>query len=220
MNNHNQIIVESIITTPYECKVEYKYEDEKIQYSKNLPNSLKPPFNCSIIPDAIASNFESLKNFIVLKEALHPGVYIKTKIIGALKYSDSKDIYHEKILSVPYNFTENDITEISNFDIQLIKSYIIHYHNIMLNERIRFSGFLSRDDAVEIYKVSSMRYKAIQKQKNEEKKNNVFRHFMKFIKRKKKNNNDTDTISSDSSQDTFLNRIISMEKIFQTQEEN
>ena len=54
------------------------------------------------------------RNLIVFKESLYPGMHIKTKLIGAFKFSID-GIFYEKILSVLYDSEINTILKIQNY---------------------------------------------------------------------------------------------------------
>lgn len=196
---NNQFHVETVVISPYDSRIEYKFDDNKIFYHKTLKKNLRFPFNFGIIQNALASNNTPLKNIVYLKENIYPWTYIKTKIIGAIKFQDDRHIYHEKILSVPLDHQEDNIVDLEHFCLEEIKLFIIQYYKVE-GIKIKSIRFVDRNEGEKIHNYACSRYNMkkvlMEKRKYKEEKKNIFGHIRKFFK---KNKQDISSISVSSS---------------------
>jgi len=203
MNNSNNVIqhTDSIIVSPYNSRVEYIFQNGKIYYHKTLKKKLRFPFNFGVFPNTLGPDKKILKNIIYFKEMIPQWTYINTKIIGAIKFQDDKNIYHEKIISVPLDHPEENIIDIEHFCLEEIKLFIIQYYKVE-GIKIKFDRFVDKNEGEKIYNYACSRYnvkKALENTEIQKKeKKNLFKQFSNFFKKNKRNSN---SIISDNSSD-------------------
>ena len=146
----------SFIITPYNSNIKYKYSSGEIIFKEVLPESLKFPYNLSILKNTLSITNNPLKNIILFKHSLHPGTYIETKIIGGFTYTD-KDGIHQRLISVHISDERCDIITVKSFILDEIKFFLTSCCYLTKN-KIAFGNFINRDSAIDIYNNSKIRY--------------------------------------------------------------
>ena len=144
------------IITPYKSNIKYYFSEDKIFFSKVLPENLTFPYNTGVFENTMSISKNPLKNIIVFKHSLHPGTFIKSKILGGFTYTDEKGI-HQRIISVPEQCNEENIFSLKSFILDELKFFFTSYNNLT-NNKITFGSFISKEQSEEIYDDSRFRW--------------------------------------------------------------
>lgn len=155
---NNQII------TPYDSNIKYKLFHNKIYFSKVLNNSLRFPYNSGIFQNTVSISNKTLKSIILIKHPLAVGTYINIKIIGGLSYNDNRG-FHHRLIVIPCNGEEDDISKISSLELEEIKNFFIYY-NKMYNRKIKSLKFFTKNEGDTIYNNAKLRFSKNEKLKN------------------------------------------------------
>ena len=151
----------TIIVTPYQSNIKYYLSGKDICFSKVLSDNLTFPYNTGIFKHTISNSNNPLKNIIVFKHSLHPGTVIAIRIIGGFTYTDEKGI-HQRIISVPCSNNTDNIIELKSFILDEIKLFFKTYNNICCDRKISFGNFINRDESLDIYNDSRVRWEKTQ----------------------------------------------------------
>jgi inorganic pyrophosphatase len=149
---------ECMIILPSKSKVEYTLFNNKVLFYKTI-QKIEPPFNVCIFDKTKSISGNYLNGILLIREKIYVGTYINVKIIGAIKYTDSFNKLHEKLILIPSN--ENNITDIidiENYILEEIKLFISNYNNIENNNRIKNLKILNNKDGYKIYINSKARF--------------------------------------------------------------
>lgn len=154
-----QMNIPSLVITPYNSNIKYKYSLKRLFFSKKLQNSLRFPYIDAIFRKTLFKKV-ILKNIILYKENILPNIYINCNIIGGLKYVDENGNFHTKIISIP-NIPEfvhiTDITKVSRFTLEEIKLFHLQHHSFEKN-KIKCLNFIDKTEALDIYNESCLVY--------------------------------------------------------------
>lgn len=174
----------SKIITPYNSKNEYIMINEKIFLNK-ITKNYRFPYNFSIIENTLTINDNSLKNIIYLIDDLNSGIYLETKIIGLLKYTDKDKNLIQYIISVPQESKINNILNLPSYLFDNTKNFIKYFYK---GSKIKV---FSREEGIELYNDCVNRYnyknKEIEKKNKKNRRQKIINIISKFFKKKNTN---------------------------------
>ena len=123
----------------------------KLAYKFSMP----VPTEYGWIPETIAEDGHFLNAMVIADHATHPGYICEARPIGMLK---RKDDDHHVICVLLGDESYASIQDIFDLDVKLLKKIVEFFEPYF-----ELSGWLNRDEAVEVIKAAHKRHRARQK---------------------------------------------------------
>lgn len=147
-------ICNAVVEIPAGSKVKYEYDPEtKCMFvDRILYSSIVYPHNYGFIPETLGEDGDPLDVLIIMQEPVHPGCYLKARIIGVMHMVDQGE-EDDKLIAVHEHDPEYQHIQ-SIFDLQEhrcveIKSFFADYKKNE-NKHVDVSHFSDKQRAFEV----------------------------------------------------------------------
>jgi len=141
------------IEIPVGSSVKYEFEDNKLLVDRILSTSMHYPGNYGYIPNSLADDGDPIDVLIIHTQALYPTSFIDCKILGMLVTEDEKG-FDEKVIAIPSEKIDrtlsniNNISDISEEELQLIKDFFQHYKANEPHKWVKVYDFKNTDETL------------------------------------------------------------------------
>jgi inorganic pyrophosphatase len=141
------------IEIPVGSSVKYEFEDNKLLVDRILSTSMHYPGNYGYIPNSLADDGDPIDVLIINTQALYPTSFIDCKVLGMLVTEDEKG-FDEKVIAIPSEKIDrtlsniNDISDIAEEKLQLIKDFFQHYKANEPNKWVKVYDFKNADETL------------------------------------------------------------------------
>ncbi len=153
---------ESIVITPHDSPIEYKYENGSVYYKECFGDNHRMVFNMGIMENTLDNNNDYLKNLILVRQQMFPGIKIRVQVIGCITYDfviNDVEKRREILLSMPEGHEIENIMNVKNIILENLKTYF-KMLAIVKNKKIKNFKFSGLRLANNIYSTSHGRYNA------------------------------------------------------------
>jgi len=155
-------ICNAIIEIPAGSKVKYEYDKKTglIFVDRILYSSIVYPHNYGFIPQTLGEDKDPLDILVIMQEPVHPGCYLKAKIIGVMHMTDHGEV-DDKLIAVHYHDPEyqhiEDVFDLPDHRRIEIQSFFNDYKK---NEGkdVNATHFSSKEEAFRVIKDGIYRY--------------------------------------------------------------
>ncbi len=162
----NPDAVKAIIEVPYGSNVKYELDKESgaIEVDRVLYSAMFYPANYGFVANTLSDDGDPADILVISEYALHPGSYIKCRLIGVLMMEDESGI-DEKLIAVPADKIDpryKDIKEIDDLPeltLDRIKNFFETYKMLEPNKWVKVTGFKGKKEAQEILQTAIENYK-------------------------------------------------------------
>jgi inorganic pyrophosphatase len=153
----NPDAVRAIIEVPYGSNVKYELDKESgaIEVDRVMYSAMFYPANYGFVANTLSDDGDPADILVVNEYPLHPGSFIKCRLIGVLMMEDESGI-DEKLIAVPADKIDpayKDIREIDDLPehtLARIKNFFETYKMLEPDKWVKVTGFKGRKDATEI----------------------------------------------------------------------
>jgi inorganic pyrophosphatase len=150
-----------VVEIPYNSFVKYEYDKKKevMRCDRVLHTAMAYPGNYGYFPNTLSGDGDPLDVLLICDYPIYPGIYVKVRIVGALLTADENG-NDEKIIAVPNikvdpNYTHiNNYTDLPKWTLSKIQHFFKHYKDTENDKWVEVKGFVDKDDAIELYKMS------------------------------------------------------------------
>ena len=142
------------IEIPYGTNVKYEFEDGMLIVDRILSTAMNYPGNYGYIPKTLADDGDPVDVLVIHTQAILPNAYIRCKVLGMLVTEDEKGM-DQKVIAIPDVKTDqnlnhlNDITDLNENQLQLIKDFFRHYKNNEPNKWVKVYDFVNAEKTLE-----------------------------------------------------------------------
>ena len=159
--------VKAIIEVPLHSNIKYEFDKEVggIAVDRVLYSAVHYPANYGFVPNTLSDDGDPADVLILCDYPLHPGSYIKCRLVGVLMTEDESG-GDEKLLAVPTSKIDptydkiQDISDIPEHTLNRIKNFFETYKMLEPNKWVKVSGFKDKKAATEILEKAIKNYKA------------------------------------------------------------
>lgn len=152
------------VEIPRGSNIKYEIKDGKLICDRILHTPMNYLCNYGCFEGTLAGDGDPLDVCLLMDNtALHPGCYIKVRIVGVLITEDEKGM-DEKIIVVPVDEVDptysdvRDLKHIPNSTLNQLKFFFEKYKSLEKNKEVKVTGFEPRDVAWKIYQESVEKY--------------------------------------------------------------
>jgi len=120
-----------------------------------LSSAMNYPGNYGYIENTLAKDGDPLDVLIIVPYALHPGCYVKCRVIGALVMTDEKGL-DEKIIAVPTSEVDphyadiSDISDVPKSQLEKIRHFFEYYKHMDEGKWSTIQGFVDSKEAMSL----------------------------------------------------------------------
>lgn len=119
------------------------------------------PLDYGFIDHTLGEDGDPLDALVILPEPVFPGVIVKARPLGVFKMTDEAG-GDDKLLCVvddPRWEHLKDIEDVSQFQLDEIEHFFVHYKDLEPNKEVTGSGWGNKEEAEKIFTEAIERYK-------------------------------------------------------------
>ena len=142
-------------------KYEVDHETGKVYLDRYLFTPMSYPADYGYIEDTLGEDGDPLDALVVLPEPVFPGVIVKARPVGVFKMTDEAG-GDDKLLCVlddPRFEDFQDVGDISQFTLDEIEHFFVHYKDLEPGKEVKGSGWGNKEQAERILLVGIDRHK-------------------------------------------------------------
>ena len=154
--------IEVTIEIPKNSKVKYEIKNNELYVDRILPSAYNYPHNYGYIKNTLALDNDPIDVLVLNDQPFYPTSKIVCNPIGVIIMEDHGEI-DPKIIAVPTNDIDkrysdiNDITDISQHEINIIIDFFKNYKNNE-NKFVHIEGVRNKEYAIELINDSINRW--------------------------------------------------------------
>jgi len=157
--------VEVIIEIPKGSRNKYEVDHEtgRVFLDRYLFTPMAYPADYGFIEHTLGEDGDPMDALVVLPEPVFPGVVVMARIVGVFKMTDEAG-GDDKLLCVlddPRFDHFQELDDISEFTLDEIEHFFVHYKDLEPNKEVTGSGWAGREEAERILQESIDRYKEV-----------------------------------------------------------
>lgn len=154
------VVVE--IPTGSNHKIEWDRERACFMLDRVEPTVFAKPCNYGFIPQTIDEDGDELDALIITEQPLTTGIWLKTRILGVMKFVDDEEV-DDKIICVPEDDRNNGdayqtLTDLPKRLIQQIEYHFNHYKDLKKPGSTKVVEFAGVDVAKEVIAKATRRW--------------------------------------------------------------
>ncbi|MFV0533420.1 MAG: inorganic diphosphatase [Cumulibacter sp.] len=143
-------------------KYEVDHETGKVHLDRYLYTSMAYPTDYGYFVDTLADDGDPLDALVLLPEPTFPGCYISVRPIGMYRMVDEAG-GDDKVLCVPAGDPRwdgvNDISDVSQFQLDEIKHFFEHYKDLEPGKHVDGSDWVGAAEAKKMVEHSAEEFK-------------------------------------------------------------
>jgi len=156
-SGENPDAVKAIIEVPYGSNVKYELDKESgaIEVDRIIYSAMFYPANYGFVANTLSDDGDPADILVICDYPLHPGSYIKSRLVGVLMMEDESGI-DEKLIAVPVEKIDprykdiEDIDDLPEHTLARIKNFFETYKMLEPNKWVKVTGFKGKKEATEI----------------------------------------------------------------------
>ena len=139
------------IEIPKGCRNKYEVDHVtgRIKLDRTLFTATQYPADYGFIDDTLGLDGDPLDCLVLLPEPTFPGCLIRARAIGMFRMTDEKG-GDDKVLCVlvdPRWDHITDIGDVSDFELDAIKHFFVHYKDLEPGKYVKAADWVGREDA-------------------------------------------------------------------------
>ncbi len=130
-------------------KYEVDHESGKVKLDRYLFTSMGYPTDYGYIEDTLGEDGDPLDALVLLPEPVFPGCIVEARPVGMFRMEDEKG-GDDKVLCVladPRWDHIQDIGDVSDFELDAIKHFFVHYKDLEPGKFVKAADWVGRDEA-------------------------------------------------------------------------
>jgi inorganic pyrophosphatase len=160
--------VKAIIEVPYGSNIKYELDKESgaIEVDRVVYSAMYYPANYGFVANTLSEDGDPADILVLGEYPLHPGSYIKCRLIGVLLMEDESGV-DEKLLAVPADKIDPsfkaivEISDLPKHTLSKIKNFFETYKMLEPNKWVKVTGFKGKEDATKILEKAIENYKKL-----------------------------------------------------------
>ena len=143
-------------------KYEVDHDSGKVKLDRYLFTAMGYPTDYGYIEDTLGEDGDPLDALVLLPEPVFPGCIVEARPVGMFRMTDEKG-GDDKVLCVlvdPRWDHITDIGDVSEFELDAIKHFFVHYKDLEPGKWVRLAGWVGPDEARQEVVDSVERYRA------------------------------------------------------------
>lgn len=146
-------------------KYEYDHETNRMICDRVLHTPMVFPCNYGYIPDTLSDDGDPLDALVITGYPLHPGCYIRCKVIGVLMTEDEKG-GDEKMILVPADKVDprsrsiRALNDLPESILDQIRYFYEHYKDLEPGKWVKVDGIEDEDTAIQVYEQAVERFQS------------------------------------------------------------
>lgn len=159
-NGELNVVVE--IPTGSNHKIEWDREHACFMLDRVEPMAFAKPCNYGFIPQTIDEDGDELDALVITDQPLTTGIWLKTRILGVMKFVDSGEV-DDKIICVPDDDRNNGncyqtLEDLPKRTIEQIEFHFNHYKDLKKPGTTTVEGFHDANEAKKVIAAAITRY--------------------------------------------------------------
>jgi inorganic pyrophosphatase len=130
-------------------KYEVDHESGKVKLDRYLFTSFGYPTDYGYIEDTLGEDGDPLDALVLLPEPVFPGCIVEARPVGMFRMEDEKG-GDDKVLCVladPRWDHIQDIGDVSDFELDAIKHFFVHYKDLEPGKFVKAADWVGREEA-------------------------------------------------------------------------
>jgi inorganic pyrophosphatase len=144
-------------------KYEVDHVTGRVKLDRYLYTSFGYPADYGYIEDTLGEDGDPLDAMVLLPESVFPGVIVEARPVGMFKMVDEAG-GDDKVLCVPAGDPRwdhvQDISDVSQFELDAIKHFFVHYKDLEPNKHVTGADWVGREEAEKVIAEAFERLKA------------------------------------------------------------
>ena len=144
-------------------KYEVDHETGRVKLDRYLYTSFGYPADYGYIENTLGEDGDPLDCMVLLPESVFPGVIVEARPVGMFKMVDEAG-GDDKVLCVPAGDPRwdhiQDLSDISQFELDAIKHFFVHYKDLEPNKHVTGADWVGRAEAEKVIIEAVERLKA------------------------------------------------------------
>ncbi|EME24052.1 inorganic diphosphatase [Rhodococcus triatomae] len=144
-------------------KYEVDHVTGRVKLDRYLYTSFGYPADYGYIEDTLGEDGDPLDAMVLLPESVFPGVIVEARPVGMFKMVDEAG-GDDKVLCVPAGDPRwdhvQDISDVSQFELDAIKHFFVHYKDLEPNKHVTGADWVGRAEAEKVIAEAFERLKA------------------------------------------------------------
>ncbi|MFD4293580.1 inorganic diphosphatase [Rhodococcus sp. NPDC058505] len=144
-------------------KYEVDHETGRVKLDRYLYTSFGYPADYGYIENTLGEDGDPLDAMVLLPESVFPGVIVEARPVGMFKMVDEAG-GDDKVLCVvdgdPRWDHIQDISDVSQFELDAIKHFFVHYKDLEPNKHVTGADWVGRAEAEKVIAEAFERLKA------------------------------------------------------------
>ncbi|MGP4054538.1 inorganic diphosphatase [Mycobacterium sp. 4D054] len=143
-------------------KYEVDHDSGKVKLDRYLFTSFGYPTDYGYIEDTLGEDGDPLDALVLLPEPVFPGCIVEARPVGMFRMEDEKG-GDDKVLCVladPRWDHIQDIGDVSDFELDAIKHFFVHYKDLEPGKFVKAADWVGREEAEAEVQRSIERFKA------------------------------------------------------------
>lgn len=155
-----------VVETPRGSQVKLKYDPRSgaFMWSRRLTLGVSFPYDFGFVPGTVAGDGEEVDAFVFTEVASHPGVVVRSRVIGALRLQQERDgggpKRNDRLLVVPINDHRygaiRDIGDLQARTLEEIEEFC-HASLLLTNKSIELRGWADATEAATLVREARAR---------------------------------------------------------------
>ncbi len=153
----NPDAVKAIIEVPYGSNIKYELDKESgaIEVDRVMYSAMFYPANYGFVANTLSDDGDPADILVISEYPLHPGSFIKCRLVGVLMMEDESGI-DEKLIAVPSDKIDpayksiRDIDDLPEHTLARIKNFFETYKMLEPNKWVKVTGFENKEKAEKI----------------------------------------------------------------------
>jgi inorganic pyrophosphatase len=130
-------------------KYEVDHDSGKLKLDRYLFTSFGYPTDYGYIEDTLGEDGDPLDALVLLPESVFPGCIVEARPVGMFRMTDEKG-GDDKVLCVlddPRWDHIQDIGDVSDFELDAIKHFFVHYKDLEPGKFVKAADWVGREEA-------------------------------------------------------------------------
>ncbi len=144
-------------------KYEVDHETGRVKLDRYLYTAFGYPADYGYIENTLGEDGDPLDAMVLLPESVYPGVIVEARPVGMFKMVDEAG-GDDKVLCVvagdPRWDHIQDISDVSQFELDAIKHFFVHYKDLEPNKHVTGADWVGRAEAEKVIAEAFDRLKA------------------------------------------------------------
>ena len=144
-------------------KYEVDHETGRVRLDRYLYTPMAYPTDYGFIEDTLGEDGDPLDALVLLPLSVFPGVIVEARPVGMFKMVDEAG-GDDKVLCVPAGDPRwdhvQDISDVSQFELDAIKHFFVHYKDLEPNKHVTGADWVGREEAEKVIAEAFERLKA------------------------------------------------------------